>query len=204
MPCYENILKSGSRWFTTGHVIMSPQHRTDGGGKWQAFSSMQHRVINKHSRFLRATIFVKDLGPPLLSSGQGSCLQTQRFRVRFPALPAFMRSSGSGTGSTQLCEDSWGATWLRSSDSGLEKSRMAVGTRCAHHATLQYPQKLTLALLTSGGRTGGIVCLLTKSRGVCFCFWRILFSGGDRGQFPSKQLLAFVFSTSLLPVAILS
>jgi hypothetical protein len=28
-------------------------------------------------------------------------LQIQRFRVRFPALPDFLRGSGSGTGSTQ-------------------------------------------------------------------------------------------------------
>jgi hypothetical protein len=36
-------------------------------------------------------------GPPLLSSGQSSWLQIQRSRVRFPALPDFLRSSGSGT-----------------------------------------------------------------------------------------------------------
>jgi hypothetical protein len=36
-------------------------------------------------------------GPPLWSSGQSSWLQIQRSRVRFPALPDFLRSSGSGT-----------------------------------------------------------------------------------------------------------
>ena len=40
-------------------------------------------------------------GPPLLSSGQSFWLQIQRSRVRFPALPNFLSSSGSGTGSTQ-------------------------------------------------------------------------------------------------------
>jgi hypothetical protein len=39
--------------------------------------------------------------PPLLSSSQSSWLLTQRSRVRFPALPDFLSSSGSGTGSTQ-------------------------------------------------------------------------------------------------------
>jgi hypothetical protein len=39
--------------------------------------------------------------PPLWSSSQGSWLQIQRSRVRFLALPDFLRSSGSGTGSTQ-------------------------------------------------------------------------------------------------------
>jgi hypothetical protein len=43
--------------------------------------------------------------PPLWSSGQSSWLQIQRFRVRFASLPDFLRSSGSGTESTQPHED---------------------------------------------------------------------------------------------------
>jgi hypothetical protein len=43
--------------------------------------------------------------PPLWSSDQSSWLQIQRSRVRFPALPDFLRSSGSGTGSTRPRED---------------------------------------------------------------------------------------------------
>ena len=39
--------------------------------------------------------------PPLWSSGESFWLQVQRFRVRSPALPDFLSSSGSGTGSTQ-------------------------------------------------------------------------------------------------------
>ena len=42
--------------------------------------------------------------PPLWSSGQSFWLQIQRSRVRFPALPDFLSSSGSGTGSTQARE----------------------------------------------------------------------------------------------------
>ena len=41
------------------------------------------------------------IGPSLWSSGQSFWLQIQRSRVRFPALPDFLSSSGSGTGSTQ-------------------------------------------------------------------------------------------------------
>jgi hypothetical protein len=44
--------------------------------------------------------------PPLLSSGQSSW-------VRFPAQPDFLRSSESGTGSTQPREDNWGTTWMK-------------------------------------------------------------------------------------------
>jgi hypothetical protein len=50
-------------------------------------------------------------GPSPWSSGQSSLLQIQRSRVRFPALPDFLRSSGSGTESTQPREYNWGATW---------------------------------------------------------------------------------------------
>jgi hypothetical protein len=39
--------------------------------------------------------------PPLWSSGQSFWQQIQRSRVRFPALPDFLTSRGSGTGSTQ-------------------------------------------------------------------------------------------------------
>jgi hypothetical protein len=40
-------------------------------------------------------------GPLLCSSGQSSWLLTQRSRVRFPAIPDFLSSSGSGTVSTR-------------------------------------------------------------------------------------------------------
>ena len=47
---------------------------------------------------------------PLWSSGQSFWLQIQRSRVRSPALPDFLSSSGSGTGSTQPREVKRGAT----------------------------------------------------------------------------------------------
>jgi hypothetical protein len=51
--------------------------------------------------------------PSPWSSGQSSWLQIQRSRVRFPALQDFLRSSGSGTESTQPREDNWGATSMK-------------------------------------------------------------------------------------------
>jgi hypothetical protein len=46
-----------------------------------------------------------DCQPPLWSSGRSSWLQIQRSWIRFLALPDFLRSNGSGTGSTQPRED---------------------------------------------------------------------------------------------------
>jgi hypothetical protein len=43
---------------------------------------------------------------------RSSWLQIQMSRVRFPALPDFLASGGSGTGSTQSREHNWGATWM--------------------------------------------------------------------------------------------
>ena len=52
--------------------------------------------------FLSSFVFASSTWrPPLWSSGQNFWLQIQRSRVRFPALPDFLSSSGSGTGSTQ-------------------------------------------------------------------------------------------------------
>jgi hypothetical protein len=52
-------------------------------------------------------------GPTLFSGGQGYWLEIKRSRVRFPALPDFLGTSGSGTGSTQPREYNWGATWKK-------------------------------------------------------------------------------------------
>jgi hypothetical protein len=49
---------------------------------------------------------VAETWSPLWSNGQSSWLKVQRSRVRFPALPDFLR-----TGTTQPREYNWGATW---------------------------------------------------------------------------------------------
>jgi hypothetical protein len=101
---------------------------------------------------------------PLWSSGQSFWLQIQRSRVRFPALPDFLSSSVSGTGSTHPREINWGATWIKISGSGPEKQRLtAVGIRCADRVTTLYPQKLALTSPTGGGHSVGIVRSRTKA-----------------------------------------
>ena len=77
-------------------------------------------VENSVNLFLNYLQWYKVLWPPLWSSGQSFWLQIQRSRVRFQALPDFLSSSASGTGSTQPREVNWGATWTKSSGSGPE------------------------------------------------------------------------------------
>ena len=51
--------------------------------------------------WIRNQLYVTFVLSPLWSSGQSFWLQIQRSRVRSPALPDFLSSSGSGTESTQ-------------------------------------------------------------------------------------------------------
>jgi hypothetical protein len=96
-------------------------------------------------------MFLSKQRPPLWSSGQNFWLQIQRSRVWFPALPDFLRSSVSIIG--ELLE------W-KNSRSGSRKSRLlAVGIRCADHAT----PSIRKSWPTSGGRSVGIVRLLTRA-----------------------------------------
>jgi hypothetical protein len=83
-------------------------------------------------------------------------------QVRFPALPYFLRSSGSGTGSTQPREYNWGATW-KSSGSGLENLDYGLGILHTDQVTPLYAQKLALTSLTSSGRLVGIVRSRTRA-----------------------------------------
>jgi hypothetical protein len=74
-------------------------------------------------------------------------------RVQFPALPDFLRSGGSGTGSTQPREYNWGATWRNSSGSGLESREYGSRDPPRWPRDTFHPQKLALASPTSGGRS---------------------------------------------------
>jgi hypothetical protein len=66
--------------------------------KMEWLTAAERHIAGKHWRI--ESLYCTR-GPPLWSSGQSSWLVTQRSRVPFPALPDFLSSGGSGTGSTQ-------------------------------------------------------------------------------------------------------
>jgi hypothetical protein len=78
----------------------------------------------------------------------------QKVSVRFPALPDFLRSSGSGTGSTQPLSTIEELLERKSSGSGLEDRKVI---RSADYATPLYPQRLTLTSPASGYRSVDVV-----------------------------------------------
>jgi hypothetical protein len=107
--------------------------------------------------------------PVSWSSGQRPWLQFQRYRVRFPGPTDVMRSSGSGTGSTQLRENNRRATWKKKQGLRCRKPRLKDGgIPCADQATPVYQRKLALTSPRSGGWLVGTVRLGIKGHWVCF------------------------------------
>jgi hypothetical protein len=97
------------------HRSMSPQYPGPG---W-----IQYTIL--HSIYLIMTASVVWWSEYLATDSQ--------VRFRFPALLDILRSSVSGTESTQPRENNWGATWKKSSGSGLEIREYGLGIRHADH-----------------------------------------------------------------------
>jgi hypothetical protein len=101
--------------------------------------------------------------PPLWASGQSSWLQIQRSWVRFPALPDFLSSSLSGTGSTQELLE------RKSSGSDLESRKYGRG----------YPHSLFAKVGTNFAdkrRSFGIVRSWIEATFLCVCLCGCLFT----------------------------
>jgi hypothetical protein len=108
------ILDAGRRVNTVGrrewslrlYTVVGDSHRTGRlfDGSASLWSTVQHKSIDctlsVHISSAVGTVAVSRplfRTPPLWSSGQSFWPQIQRTRVRFPALPDILRSSGSGT-----------------------------------------------------------------------------------------------------------
>jgi hypothetical protein len=86
------------------------------------------------------------------------------------------KSSGSGTGSTETCEYSWGATWWKSSGSCLENREYGRRDLSRWPSGTLYPHKLAITSPTSGGRSVGIVRSRTQTIEFvcCFCLFVVM------------------------------
>jgi hypothetical protein len=101
--------------------------------------------------------------PPLWSSGQEFLATDPKVRVRFPALPDFVKSSGSGTGPISLMSTTEELLERENSGSGLEIRDYGRGGSAA--LTTRHPQKLALSSPTSGGPLGRYRSLADSGQG---------------------------------------
>jgi hypothetical protein len=105
--------------------------------------------------------YVEESRPPLWSSGQFLAADP-KVQVWFPVLPDFLKSSGSGSGSTQPHDCNWGVTWKKCSSSGLG-IREYDSRDPSHWPHLHLSSNLALSSPTSGGRLAGTVCSRTQA-----------------------------------------
>jgi hypothetical protein len=106
----------------------------------------------------------------------GRVVRVPAYRFRglgsIPGAPDFLRSSGSETGSNPPREYNWGATWKKSSGSGLENREYGRRDSSRWPRGSLYPQKLALTSPTSGCRSVDIFRSRTQATEFSFSLGR--------------------------------
>ena len=102
------VFEQLNKWFKSNLLLLNVDktHFIQFNNKIVCTSVTQIKYEGKQISIANETKFIglyinNNNNTPLWSSGQSFWLQIQRSRVRFPALPDFLSSSGSGKGSTQ-------------------------------------------------------------------------------------------------------
>jgi hypothetical protein len=93
-----------------------------------------------------------------------------RLRIRFQALPDFLRSSGSGTGQLSFVSTIEELVERNGSGSGLENWEYVRRDQSRWPCGTFFQQRLALISLTSDGRSVGIVCSRTQDTKI-FYVW---------------------------------
>jgi hypothetical protein len=124
--------------------------------KWGEVISYGFEMRRSRARFHVLRVFFSPVK-------QSSCLQIKRSRVRFAALLDFLRSSGSGTGSTEPFSTTEELFARESGGSGIENREYGRRDPLCWPCNTLYPQTLALISPTSGGRSVAIVRSRTKA-----------------------------------------
>jgi hypothetical protein len=130
--------------------------------EWYSVFKEEFTVVRIFQVILCKLLLVK--GPPLWSSGQSSWLQSQRSRVRFPALSDFWKVVGLEQGPLSLVSIIEELLVGKSSGSGLENREYGCWDPLCwlRNTFYSYTQRLALTLSTSSGRSVDIVGSRTK------------------------------------------
>ena len=171
------------RWFihSNSAVFVFSKHRSSIETKYQERRYSKLTRIKKNSVTLVPKRTIPTERPPPVGevSGQSFWLQIQRSRVRFPALPEFLSSIGSGTGSSYVIQYYfWGGN--------------------SHHSNSIFKiQKIIIIRITANTGRRDSCRQLYKQLQILplpsqYIFSLLVFVNKNRGLFPSNSEIHYI------------